>query len=142
MNSAAKLFSDYLEQRNVRYNIPKPDVVSVGYTGNNCPSIRLNFVFGEDGRDVAIYSNGIVKIKKEDNGQYLAALLACSELNKQFRWIKFYIDGDDEIVAEDDAVIEPHTTGEECYELLQREVGMIDKAYPLIMKAVWGIGSK
>lgn len=139
MNSAAKLFGDYLEQRNLKYSIPRSDVVSVGFDGENTSSIRLTFFFGTDGRDVAIRSNSIVKIQKEDADQYLKALIACSLLNKDFRWIKFYINDDGEIIAEDDAVIEPHTTGEECYELLLREVSMIDKAYPIIMKVVWGI---
>lgn len=142
MNSAAKLFSDYLEQRNVKYSISRSNVVSVGYTGENCPSIRLHFFFGEDGRDVAIRSNSIVKIQKEKGGQHLAALIVCSELNKKYRWIKFYLNDDNEIIAEDDAVIEPHTTGEECYKLLQREVDIIDEAYPGIMRAIWGIGSE
>ena len=142
MNSAAKLFCDYLEQRNVKYNTPRSDVVSVGYAGDNCSSIRLNFIFGEDGRDVSIISNGIAKIQAEDHSKLLKALMGCSALNQHYRWIKFYVDKDNEVVAQDDAVIEPHTTGEECYELLQRSVDIIDKAYPIIMQTVWGTGSK
>lgn len=137
MNSAAKSFCDYLEQRNVKYNTPRSDVVSVGYAGNNCPSIRLNFIFGEDGRDVEIVSTGIVRIPKEDTDKLFSALMGCSALNSHYRWITFYVDDDNEVIARDDAVIEPHTTGEECYELLLREVGIIDKAYPEIMKVIW-----
>lgn len=139
MNSAAKLFSEYLEQRNVKYFVADTDVIRVSFTGKNCPSIRISFIFGDDGRDVAIRSYSLAKVDENDHAKHAIACYACSLLNSQYRWIKFYLDEDNEITAADDAVIDPYTTGEECYELLMRTVDIIDKAYPIIMKTVWGL---
>lgn len=140
MNSAAKLFCDYLDQKNIKYSEIDFDTIRLNYRGGNCPSIPVNFTFSDDGRNVAIHSFSIAKIDKEDGKQYLAALLTCSELNKKYRWVKFYLDDDNEITAEDDAVIDPYTTGEECYKLLRHMVNIIDEAYPIIMTMVWGTG--
>ena len=139
MNSAARLFCDYLDQKKVKYTKLDSDAVKLSYTGKNCPSIDVTFVFGDDGRDVEIRSYSIAKINAEDPKQHLGALIACSEMNKKYRWIKFYLDDDNEITAEDDAVIDPYTTGEECYKLLGHMVNIVDKAYPLFMKVVWGL---
>lgn len=139
MNSAAKLFCDYLEQRKVKYHELGPDAIRVSYAGDNCPSIAVTFIFNDDGRDVSIRCYSIAKINKEDKKQYYGSLYACSELNKKYRWIKFYLDDDNEITAEDDAVIDPYTTGEECYKLLGHMVNIVDKTYPLFMKVVWGL---
>lgn len=139
MNNAAKLFADYLNQRNIKYSIFDEDTVRVNYGGENCASINVNFIFSDDGRDVAVRSYSIAKVPKEAKKEYFGALLACSELNRIFRWVKFYLDDDNEFTAEDDAIIDPYTTGEECYKLLRHMVNVIDKAYPTIMKAVWGL---
>ena len=140
MNSAAKLFCDYLDQKNIKYSEIDSDTIRLNYRGENCPSIPVNFTFSDDGRNVTIYSFSIAKIDKEEGKQYLAALFTCSELNKKYRWVKFYLDDDNEITAEDDAVIDPYTTGEECYKLLRHMVNIIDEAYPIIMTMVWGTG--
>ena len=139
MNNAAKLFCDYLDQKNVRYSILRSDVVRVSYTGDNCPSIAVHLIFSNDGRDVSLRCYSIAKIKKEDAKQYLGALFACSELNKTYRWVKFYLDNDNELTAEDDAVIDPYTTGEECYKLLRKMVNIVDETYPTFMKVAWGL---
>lgn len=139
MNSAARLFCDYLEQRKVRYHELGPDAIRVSYAGDNCPSIAVNFKFSDDGRDVAIRCYSIAKIKEEDAKQYLGALYTCSELNRNYRWVKFYLDSDNEVTAEDDAVIDPYTTGEECYKLLGHMVNIVDETYPVFMKIVWGL---
>lgn len=140
MNSAAKLFCDYLDQKNIKYSEVDSEVIRITYTGENCPTIPVNFTFSDDGRNVSIQSFSISKINKEDGKQYLAALLTCSELNKKYRWVKFYLDDDCEITAEDDAVIDPYTTGEECFKLLGHMINIVDKAYPIIMKMIWGLG--
>lgn len=141
MNSAAKLFCDYLDQKGVKYSEFDSKTISLNYRGENCPTIPVNFTFSDDGRNVSINSFSIAKINKEDGVQYLAGLFTCSELNKKYRWVKFYLDDDSEITAEDDAVIDPYTTGEECYKLLNHMINIIDEAYPIIMKMVWGLGS-
>ena len=39
--------------------------------------------------------------------------------------------------TEIDAVIEPMTTGDECFELLLRTLDIVDKSYPEMMRLIW-----
>lgn len=134
MNTAVKMFTDYMDRKDVKYTILKEDRVRIGFNGDNMPTISLIFAFGDDGRDVAIRVFSIAKVPEEKIGN---ACFACSKLNYKFRWVKFYLDRDNEVTASMDAVIDPYTTGEECYELLIRTTDIVDKAYPDIMKMLW-----
>ena len=64
-------------------------------------------------------------------------LIVCNALNAQFRWLKFYIDKDNDIMVEDDAILTPETAGEECFELLARTAGILDKAKAELMRAIY-----
>lgn len=62
----------------------------------------------------------------------------CSDLNCSFRWVKFYVDEEDNTIrAEDDAVIKPENVGEEVYELVGRMTSVISNAYPKIMHMIY-----
>jgi len=134
MNTALKMFTDYMDKKETRYTVLDDRKVRVGFRGKNMPSISALFIFGNDGRDVAIRYFSIAKVPDDKISD---ACVVCSKLNAKYRWIKFYIDKDNEITAEDDAVIDPFTTGEECYELLLRGTDIVDEAYPEIMKVIW-----
>lgn len=134
MNTAVKIFTDYMDRKDTKYTILEEDRVQIGFNGDNMPTISLIFVFGDDGRDVGIRVFSIAKVPEDKIGN---ACFACSKLNSKFRWVKFYLDSDNEVTASMDAVIDPYTTGEECYELLIRTTNIVDKAYPDIMKMLW-----
>ncbi|WP_300135196.1 YbjN domain-containing protein [uncultured Oscillibacter sp.] len=134
MNTAVKFFTDYMEKKNVRYTILRDDLVQVSFKGKNMPQIEVRFCFGDDGRDVSAHVFSIAKVPDEKVGN---ACFACSNLNDKWRWVKFYLDSDNEVTAGLDAVIDPYTTGEECFELLIRMCDIVDEAYPDIMKMLW-----
>lgn len=135
MNTAVRFFTDYLTRKDIVYSVPDENRVSVSFKGDNYPIIRSVFIFGDDGRDVAIRVFTIAKVPKDKALQVLAV---CSVLNAEYRWVKFYLDTDWEVTAAMDAVIDPYTTGEECYELLMQMTQIVDKSYPEIMEALWG----
>ncbi len=135
MNTAARLFSEYLEQKNIKYDVIDDDFISIKYHGKNAPSISIDFIFDNDGKSVAVRSFSIAKIPEE---KYTAACVVCSELNNEYRWTKFYLDADNELAAAMDALIDPYTTGQECFALLLRNIRIIDEAYPNIMRMLWG----
>lgn len=134
MNTAVKFFTDYLDKKSTRYTFLSDNALTFSFRGENTSSIDISFFFGESGRDVAIYSFNIAKFPEEKVAE---ACFMCSKLNSQYRWVKFYVDEDNELTAEADALIDPYTTGEECYELLMRTANIIDEAYPTIMKTLW-----
>ena len=96
--------------------------VTVIYTGDSIPSIRMIFFFNKDCEDVAIRVFDIVKLPE----------------NKIDGFFKFVLDTNDNTVqAEMDAAFRTHDVGEICLELMSRCVDICDKAYPDFMKALW-----
>ena len=66
-----------------------------------------------------------------------AGLAVCNDLNLQFRWVKFFLDKDKDVVATLDAMLDDNSSGAECVSLLMRIVNIVDDAYPQIAKARW-----
>ena len=64
-------------------------------------------------------------------------LVVCNSLNMRYRWLKFYLDKDNDIMIEDDAIITTETAGDECFELLIRTAGIIKEVKPFILKAIY-----
>ena len=58
-------------------------------------------------------------------------------MNAHYRWIKFYLDKDSDIVADCDAYIDADTCGKECMSLVRRMVNITDEAYPTFARAMW-----
>lgn len=122
-----KLFTDKLDAEGVKYRVnPDQPVVRLGYRGDNFEGLTFTFAFDDDGESVALRVFSIAKFDKEDLPH---AYRFCSMMNMEYRWIKFYVDRDDEFTAAIDAVISPETAGEECYELLGRAVAIVDDVY-------------
>lgn len=133
MNAAANLFTAYLDNKGIKYTAQEDKRVTVSYSADNT-SVRAVLVFGDDGKDVALRVFSLVKVPE---GKVGALQAVCSDLNRKWRWCKFYLDKDNEVTVAIDAVITPETTGPVAYELVIRTVGIVDKAYPDIMKALW-----
>ncbi|MBQ9413931.1 MAG: YbjN domain-containing protein [Clostridia bacterium] len=70
--------------------------------------------------------------------KFAEALILCNELNVKYRWVKFCIDSDRDIMVEDDAVLTPSTAGEECFELLSRTAYILDDVKGLIFSTIYG----
>ena len=68
----------------------------------------------------------VVSIPAEKVAQ---ALICCNKCNMRFRWIKLYIDDDNDLIAETDGIIAGDTVGDECLELLYRMVSICDDCY-------------
>ena len=69
--------------------------------------------------------------------KFCSLLLACNKANCRFRWVKFYLDDDNDIVANADVLIDEYTVGEECAGIVSRIDSIIDDAYPDFMRAMW-----
>jgi hypothetical protein len=109
--------------------------VTVIYTGDSIPSIRMIFFFSKDCEDVAIRVFDIVKLPENRVEGFFKVV---NEANRRFRFAKFVLDTNDNTVqAEMDAAFRTHDVGEICLELMNRCVDICDKAYPDFMKALW-----
>ena len=139
MITSTQIFANYLDKKEIRYTIEAEDVLAVEVNGmENAQKIRVVFIFDEDEQSVAIRCFSVAKVPSD---KLARAYEMCSKLNNNWRWVKFYIDSDNEVTVADDAVVEPTTLGEECLELLAKCIRIVDKAYPEIMATVWGFNT-
>ena len=138
MNLAAKMTGAYLDARGLRYfyDESQPEVIRTGFGGlKNKQLLEILCIFGEDGSDVAIRSFNFCNVP---TAKLAEAHAFCSEMNKLYRWVKFYIDENDNTVTlADDAVIQLDSCGEEVFELILRMAQIADDAYVQFMKLIW-----
>lgn len=137
MNLALKVTAAYLDSQEIKYTIlgEEEDKLSVVSRAENKDSVEIIAFFGEDNTDVCIKSFDVAKFPEAKKADIYKV---CNELNADFRWVKFYVDErDNTVTAQEDAVVQLDSCGEECYELMARMVGIIDEGYPKLMKAIW-----
>lgn len=92
-------------------------------------------IFPEGGKYAWIRCFNFAKCPKDRMGQ---VMIACNALNMQYKWVKFYVDADGDVQAEDDAIIDGATAGTETLELVLRMAQIVDEAYPVVMNAIYG----
>ena len=131
-------FTDFLDGKSIKYtakeNEGKSDWVSVKYSAENMESINLSFFFDQDCQSFALRVFSIAKVPQN---KVPAVLGVCNELANDYRWVRFYVDNDNEITASYDGVIDVDTAAPVCYELLGRTLSIVDESYPRFMKALW-----
>ena len=133
MSVYKNLFTSFLDAQGVKYLEVKENVIRIGYNAENKDSIAA-IVFFDDDNDVAIRCFEIAKCKNRE----LNAIQACNQLNHKYRWIKFYVDNDSDIIASTDAYVTEDSCGEEIFRLVLTLIDIVDKAYPAIMGAIYG----
>lgn len=134
MQRYARLFCEYMDAKGIKYTENKENVIRVSFSGENLDSIPVYVIFDEDNDPlVAFKCWEIASFKNKE----AAALVVCNALNAQYRWVKFYLDKDKDIVVSIDAMIDESTCGAECMSLVGRIINIVDEAYPQIAKARW-----
>ena len=124
-----------MEAKGIKYTDKDEFRVNVAYRGDNTDDITITVIFDKDGEGLVAlrcWSFGSVPANKR-----VDVLEACNALNTKWRWVRFYIDGDNDVTASLDAVVDLDTVGEECIQLVHRMVDIYDKAYPDLMRACW-----
>ena len=125
----------FLDSKGIKYQDEGAYRISVSYKCENIPSVKVAVVFDDDGDGLVALRSWSLGSVKDD--KYARVLMLCNDLNDKYRWVKFYIDKDQDICAALDAVIDINTCGAEVHQLLTRMVGICDGAYSEIMKAMW-----
>lgn len=110
--------------------------VRVTYNLKNVNHLTVSFLFDEDGEDVHFVA-GVITHVPEGDARRGAVLEALNDANRRFRWIKFYLDQDSDIMADGDHILTPDFVGNTCHTLLERILSVCDQAYPDFMRAIW-----
>lgn len=135
MTDAALLFMGFLDQKGIKYSSSETDsgsaVVKIGYSGDNFQNQQFIFFFDSDSHAVNIKAFSVCKVHENKLAEMYKTL---NNINSNYRWVKYYIDKDNEVTLSGDAVIDLETIGDECFELLIRFITIHDEAYVEIMK--------
>ena len=136
MGVAFEMTKAYFDSKEIRYEERDEGVLRVGFGGlRNKGNIDVIVVIDDNDRTVSLTSYNVCAVpESKKDGLYQI----CSELNAHFRWVKFYVDEEDNtITARDDAIVQAESSGEEIHELIARMVGIVDDAYPTLMRFLW-----
>ncbi len=134
MANFKQLFMNYMTVNGIKYTDKGENVVLVSYGAKNIKSVPVYVFFSKDGEGIAQFKCWEIANFKDKEAK---ALIACNELNSTYRWVKFYMDKDSDIVVDCDAYLDEDTCGEECVNLIRRLVSIVDEGYPVIGKALW-----
>ena len=141
MLASTRQFIDAMEAKGIKYQDKGSlsngkDVIIVSYSGDNMPSIQVQFFFDEDCESVALRVFDILKIPADRMGSMLSVLNA---QNVRFRFARFVLDSNDNTVqVEMDIPFRKYDVGDICLEMLSRMVNICDEVYPTLMKGLWG----
>ena len=85
-----------MDAKDIKHSDPETaaggrETVTVIYSGENIPSIRMRFFFDQDCQDVAIRVFDLVKVPEAKLDVLLKAINA---VNRRFRFAKFVLDTD------------------------------------------------
>lgn len=130
-----RLFLEHMDANGIKYTDRDDNAVKVTYSGDNMKSIPVYVFFDKDGDPLVEFKCWEVANFKEKEAR---ALIACNELNSKYRWVKFYLDKDADIIVEADAMVDTATCGQECMTMVRRMVNITDEAYPTFARALWG----
>lgn len=98
-------------------------------------NLAITVAFDEDGESAQIVSSPIARCPADKTEKLLHVLNGC---NCEFRWAKFYLDDDNDIIADADVVFGENDAGFSVTEAVLLAASVIDDAYSRIMKGIWG----
>lgn len=129
----AQRFIDLLNEKEIGFNAseyPDGDIL-IRFIFDGKPT---NYIFsGEDGCYVSMFTQ-FENVPDEKLSDLYAE---CNALNAEYRWLKFYIDKDNDLMIGDDAIVSAESAADECFELLIRRFNIIKEAKPKIMRAIY-----
>lgn len=97
--------------------------------------VAIYVIIDEDGESAHVCTSTIASIPEEKTAEMLQVI---NGLHDRLRWTRFYIDKDNDLVADADLIIDGVYAGAMCTKIVQRTASVIDDAYPEIMKVLWG----
>ena len=123
MNTCAARFIETLKVKELNFGVHEPNdetIVTFPYHGRT----TLIVFSGSNGDHVQL----ITVVEAVPAEHYEEAVLACNKLNCIYRYVKFFVDKDNDIVTYVDAIVNEETAGEECFKLLVYNCQTLDEA--------------
>ncbi|MDO4537356.1 MAG: YbjN domain-containing protein [Coriobacteriales bacterium] len=130
-------FETSLEQNGITFEELKNTacpMLRVGYNMQNMDHLDVFFCFDEDGESLHLVTSVIAHVPEN---KMETGIRAVNAANKHFRWLNFFLDDDNDIIASGDAVLVSDHIGVICHSLLSRTLGICDEAYAGFMHELW-----
>ncbi len=127
MNQVMRDFLMLLNREDIRYLTLSEKIVQAVFRGENVESILVYLTFEAEGRDVALRIPQILRVPPAQREKMYRT---CSEFNRNFRWLRFYVDEQNELCASTDSMLLETTGARDCYEIMMRAVCLVDDIYP------------
>lgn len=137
MQETTKKFLQYMDKNQIKYEVQERenhDWVGVTFTGDNLRAIILQFFFSKETEDFALRVFSIAKVPENST---VDILKVCNDLMIKYRWMRFYLDENNEVTAAYDASVTLETSDLISATIMFRTVNIVDECYPQIMKALW-----
>ena len=139
VQTRARNFEKALDEAGLKYTRRQddPPVFDLVFGGGDFvyPHVTIYVYFDDDGKSVHLCTSVIASIPEEKTAEIFQVI---NDLHCRLRWVRFYLDKDNDLVADADLIIDGVYAGAMCTELVQRTASIIDDAYPDIMKTLWG----
>ena len=133
LNVCAQRLANELQAKELNYqtDIDKDgnSVILFPYQGK---TTRM-FFSGENGKYLSMY----LVFEEVPEEKVTDVILTCNELNKNYKWVTFYVDRDKDVVLHIDAILTESTAADVALELLIRMAKLSDEVKPVIMKAIY-----
>ena len=136
-----ELISESFDLHNIKYRTIEAENLSFIDAGFNIaggPTVHFHFLSAnENSNDVQIRVVGL--LNKVGAEKRPAILEACNRINKEMRYYKFYIDNEDNVIAQADVPQNtlPDCIGECCFELLARAMQILERCYHYFPEAYY-----
>ena len=108
------------------------EMLSIGLSGDHFDGLQFFLLFDDDtSAQIRCY------ICKFPPDKKLLALQVVNQLDLKYRWVKFFVESSGAVGATADVKATEDTAAEILFHILCRMNGIIDDAYPILMKAVY-----
>ena len=134
--TSAKAFSDYMTAEDYVFdyegiyensNGKKEDHFDIVFEGDYLEDIEFNVYFDSDNEGAAFYIWDYVTFKP---AQAQAVQDLCNRMNLQYRFCKFYVEDDNTVTVQSDAIFFGNDIGEICECFICTTASIADEAYP------------
>lgn len=133
MLTCAQIFADFLENEGMHFDVRECDdgdvVVRFPYDGKTAHVLFS----GDDGEYVAIS----VIYENVPEEKFMDLVVVCNELNSRYKWVKFYVDEDRDLMLRNDAIVSTENAASETMELMARVLKIGGDIKPIVMKAIY-----
>jgi len=127
-DSLRQEFMKYMDSKDIKYTVfdEEDNIVYLAFGGDKETFVLVDFDEDGNNADSVHFLSG--NFAKAEKAKIPLALVRVNEINRQYRWVKFYMSDEGEISADCDAIIAPGSVGPECVQIAMRMSNIIEDA--------------